>query len=254
MEALNKLFYKIGVRIAKTPIKMLLIFILIFAIMVSGAIRVNMATGNETLVNTDNEVYISNHEMEENFGGDAIMVLFEGEEEKLLDVKNLEKMWNVEQRLQYNENVFSFMSPGSVIHQMADRQSTEIKKQLLTISDGLEEMSDKLMEIGEELSSKELKDPSEIQGKLDNLSDITGVFNKLISGQDNLGAGVTELKGGLMNVNQGLDQVSLQLKGMAGQFENNPEMKMKLNTIAENIGKTSQGLLTMAEKTSFMKE
>ncbi len=254
MEALNKLFYKIGVRIAKTPIKMLLIFILIFAIMVSGAIRVNMATGNETLVNTDNEVYISNHEMEENFGGDAIMVLFEGEEEKLLDVKNLEKMWNVEQRLQYNENVFSFMSPGSVIHQMADRQSTEIKKQVLTISDGLEEMSDKLMEIGEELSSKELKDPSEIQGKLDNLSDITGVFNKLISGQDNLGAGVTELKGGLMNVNQGLDQVSLQLKGMAGQFENNPEMKMKLNTIAENIGKTSQGLLTMAEKTSFMKE
>ena len=254
MKKLNKLFYKIGARIAKTPIKILLIFVLIFAIMISGAIRVNMATGNETLVNNENDVYILNHKMEENFGGDAIMVLFEGEGDRLFNVDNLEKMWNVEQRLHYNESIFSFMSPGSLIHQMADRQSIEIKKQVKTISEGLEEMSTKLVEIGEELESKELKDPSEIQGKLDNLSDITGVFNKLISGQDNLGAGVTELKGGLINLNQGLDQISSQLNGMANQFENNPEMKMKLNTIAENISKSSQGLLTMAEKTSFIKE
>lgn len=78
MKNLNKIFSNIGKRIEKTPFKVLLASILIFAILIGGAIKVNMATGSETLVKTDNDVYLSNFAMEKSFGGDAIMVLLEG--------------------------------------------------------------------------------------------------------------------------------------------------------------------------------
>ena len=251
---MNRLFSKIGERIEKTPFKVLFLSILIFAIMIAGAIKVNMATGSETLVKTDNDAYISNYSMEESFGGDAIMVLFEGEKENLLQHDNMEKMWNVEQRLKYNDKIFSFMSPASIVHQITDKQSEKIKKQVLAISDGLGEMSDKLTEIGTEFGSKDIKDPKLIEEKLNNLLGITDVFNKLIIGQNNLGEGANQLKGGLSNVSEGLMNVTLQLTEMGSQLEGNPQLQMKLNMIAKNLGESSQGLKTMSEKTAMISE
>lgn len=250
---MNKLFYKIGERIEKTPIKTLLVFILIFAIMIAGAVNVYMATGNDTLVDSKNKAYIQNHIMEENFGGEAIMVLFQGEQDKLLDVDNLEKMWNIEKRLNYNEDIFSIMSPASIVNQMADKQSTEIKKQVLTISDGLGDMASKLTEIGEELKSKDIKDPKEMEEKLNNLSNISGVFNKLIDGQKSLGQGIGELRGGLTGISNGLSEVSTQLNQMGNQFQDNPQLKMQLTTISENVGKSANGLKSIAGKTDNIK-
>ena len=45
----------------------------------------------------------------------------------MLKLDNMEKMWNVEQRLKYNEEIFTFMSPASIVHQITDKQGTEIK-------------------------------------------------------------------------------------------------------------------------------
>jgi len=68
-----------------------------------------LATGNETLVQSDNEVYISNVDMENTFGGDSVLVLFTGDnKEDLLSLENIEKMWNLEKRFEYEENIFSF--------------------------------------------------------------------------------------------------------------------------------------------------
>lgn len=166
---MNKLFSAIGHRIEKTPFKTLFVVILIFALMIAGAIKVNMATGSETLVKTDNEAYISNFSMEQEFGGDAIIVLLEGEQEKLLDLENLTKLWNVEERFKYNEGIFTFMSPASIVHQITDKQGKEIKKQIPDIGNGLGELGDKLIEIGSELSSKDLPDPKAVEKKLDAL-------------------------------------------------------------------------------------
>lgn len=251
---MTKLFQKIGHMIEKGPIKVLLTSIVVFTILISGAFYVRMATGNETLLMKDNDVYISNHLMEENFGGDSIIILFEGDSEKLLDINNLEKMWNVEQRLKYEEDIFSLMSPASIVHQITDRQGSEIKKQVLTISEGLGEMSKKLTEIGTELGEKDLKDPKEIEEKLNSLSNITGVFNKLIAGQNTLSEGATELSGGLSNVAEGLKMVSSQLTEMGEQVGENPQLKMKLNAISENVLNSSKGLTTMSDKMSLIKE
>lgn len=166
---MNRIFGKIGQSIEKSPIKTLLIFILVFAIMIAGAINVYMATGNDTLVDSKNEVYIQNYIMEDNFGGEAIMVLFQGEKDQLLQIDNLEKIWQIEKQLSYNEDIFSIMSPSSIVNQISDKQAKEFKKQVLNISDGLKQMSDKLVEIGGELGNKEMPDPKEIENKLDEL-------------------------------------------------------------------------------------
>lgn len=145
---MNKLFEKIGELIEKRPVKTLLFSVLLFIILFTGVSRIKMATGNETLVKDDNPVYQSNKEMEESFGGEAILVLFtDSTQGNLLSYENINKIWDVEQRLQYEENIFSIMSPASIVHQMTERQSFEIKKQILTISDGLVDVSEQLQEL-----------------------------------------------------------------------------------------------------------
>lgn len=174
---MNKLFYKIGELIEKSPFKVLFISLGIMAVLITGAVKVNMATGNETLVKTNNEAYISNYEMEEEFGGDAIMVLLKGNQKDLLSQGNVEKIWGVEQRLKYNEDIYSFLSPVSIIHQITDKQGKKIKKKLPEISDGLGEMSKKLTQIGNEFNTM-TKGFVRMGENLEDLSGALGTFNE----------------------------------------------------------------------------
>jgi predicted RND superfamily exporter protein len=139
---MNKLFKWIGSLIEKKPVKTLFVTVVLFAILIAGVSSMRLATGNETLVQDDNEVYISNSQMEESFGGNSILILFtDNTQGNLLSQENIQKMWNVEQKFKYEDNIFSFMSPASLAHQMTEMQSVEIKKQVLSLSDGLADMS-----------------------------------------------------------------------------------------------------------------
>ena len=231
---MNKLFTRIGSRIEKTPFKTLFITIIIFAITITGAIKVNMATGSETLVKTDNDAYISNYAMEQEFGGDAIMVLLEGDQKDLLKLDNMEKMWNVEQRLKYNEGIFTFMSPASIVHQITDRQGIEIMKQIPDISNGLGELGDKLTEIGTELSSKELPDPEAVEQKLDNLMESMDP-NKLM--EDMGGKQEEELKNKFSTMGNGLGEMGKKLTDIGNELgsKNMPNPK----AMEEKLGELS---------------
>lgn len=231
---MSKLFSKIGSRIEKTPFKTLFVAIFVFALMMAGAIRVNMATGSETLVKRDNEAYISNFAMEQEFGGDAIMVLLEGEEKDLLKLENLEKMWRVEERLKYNEGIFTFMSPASIVHQITDKQGKEIKKQLPDISSGLGELGDKLMEIGGQLSSQDLPDPEALESKLDDLMKSMDPAKLM---EDMAGKQEEELKNKFISMGSGLGQMGEKLINIAGQLASkdipNPkDMEEKLSELS----------------------
>lgn len=252
---MNKAFKWIGDLIEKKPVKTLLVAIVIFAIFIAGVSNMRMATGNETLVQSDNEVYISNKQMEDSFGGDSILVLFtDTAQGNLLSHENIQKMWNVEQRFQYEDNIFSFMSPASIVHQMTQRQSDEIKKQVLTLSDGLAEMSAKMIDVGDTLHSKDIKDPKVIEEKLNALSDSTEMFGKLIEGQDNLTQAAKQIQGGLFTAADGLGMASEKLKELSKLAGANILLKTSLNTISDNINASSQGIRTIGEKTSNIQE
>ncbi|MGH4052173.1 MAG: hydrophobe/amphiphile efflux-3 (HAE3) family transporter [Clostridium sp.] len=252
---MDRLFKWMGSSIEKKPVKILLACVVLFGVLISGVSNVKMATGNETLVKMDNDVYISNKAMETTFGGDSILVLFtDASKKNLLSHENIQKMWNVEQKFKYDENVFSFMSPASIVHQMTERQSIEIKKQILALSDGLNDMSLKITAIGNELNSKKVKDPKELEKKLNNLSKSTEAFDKLVVGQNNLTKGAKQLQGGLLTAADGLNVASSQLKELSNLAGENQQLKMKLNGISENINKSSQGIRSMGEKTTNIQE
>lgn len=248
---MEKFFNKIGSLIERKPVKILLATILLLGILIAGVSNMKMATGNETLVQKDNEVYLSNKEMEDSFGGDSILVLFtDNSKGNLLSHENIQKMWNVEKKFKYEDNIFSFMSPASMVHQMTEKQSVEIKNQVLTLSEGLDEMSSKMIELGNELNSKDIKDPKEIEKKLNGLSESTKMFSKLVEGQNNLTKGVQQIQGGLFSAADGLGAAASQLNDLSNLAGDNPELKMKLTAISKNISTSSQGIRTMGEKTT----
>ncbi|MGH4120797.1 hydrophobe/amphiphile efflux-3 (HAE3) family transporter [Clostridium sp.] len=252
---MDRLFKWLGSSIEKKPIKILLASVVLFGVLIAGVSNVRMATGNETLVKTDNDVYISNKNMETTFGGDSILVLFtDPSKRNLLSHENIQKMWDVEKKFKYEENIFSFMSPASIVHQMTERQSIEIKKQILTLSDGLNDMSTKIINVGNELNSKKVKDPKELEEKLNSLSKSTEAFDKLIIGQNKLTEGAKQLKGGLLTAADGLSEASSQLKELSNLAGENQQLKMKLNGISENINKSSKGIRSMGEKTENIQE
>jgi len=252
---MNKIFKSIGKLINKKPVKSLLVTIVLFAILIAGVSNMRMATGNETLVQSSNEVYISNEQMESTFGGDSILILFtDDNEDNLLSLENIQKMWNIEQRFNYEDNIFSFTSPASIVHQMTEKQSVEIKNQLLSISDGLADMGAKISSIGNELNQKELMNPQDIEEMLDGLSESTSAFSKLIIAQDNLSAGLEQLKGGLFEAASGLEEASAQLKGLTNLAGGNQELITKLNAISNNINKSALGIKTMGDKSTGIKE
>lgn len=252
---MDRVFRWIGSLIESRPIRILLAALVLFGLLITGASNVRMATGNETLVKTDNEVFISNKAMETTFGGDSVLVLFtDRSKENLLSHENIQKMWNVEQRFKYEENIFSFMSPASIVHQMTERQSIAIKEQILTLSDGLNEMSSKMTDVGNELNSKEIKDPKEIEETLNGLSKSTEAFNKLIIGQNNLAEGAEQLQGGLFTASDGLIMASNQLKELSNLAGDNQELKLQLIGISENINKSAQGIRFMGDKTTSIQE
>ena len=51
---MNRMFKRIGEQINKSPVKVLLATMLLFALLITGVTSIMMATGNETLVQSDN--------------------------------------------------------------------------------------------------------------------------------------------------------------------------------------------------------
>lgn len=229
---MRNIFSKIGNRIEKTPFKTVFAAIIIFAVMMVGAVNVNMATGNETLVSGDSDAYISNYAMEQEFGGDAIMVLFEGDREELLKLDHLEKMWKVEERLKYNDAIFTFMSPASIVHQITDRQGREIKKQIPDLSGGLGELGDRLSQIGEELSGKDLPDPAAVEKKLDDLLESMDPAKLL---EDMGGNKEEELKSRFSTMGDGLGQMGKRLTDLGNELAGKdiPDPEEMAGTLSE---------------------
>lgn len=252
---MDRLFRRIGILIEDHPVKVLLVTLLTFLLLATGVSRVRLATGNETLVPSDSEAFLSNKAMEETFGGDSVLILFQDNPGgSALSLENITKMWNLEKRFQYEENITSFMSPATIVHQMAEKQGSVLRDKVSELSGGLSQMGTKMTELGEELGAKTLPDPLALKAKLDSLSSATAGFDRLIQGQEKMSEGAKALQGGLFATAGGLGEASAQLLQLSGLAGENMELKMKLTAISESLGKSAQGIRTMGENTSGIQE
>jgi predicted RND superfamily exporter protein len=102
-----------------------LILILIFAV---GAKNIRMATSNDTLIETNSKVYQNNLSLESEFGGESLIVLFEGKDVKgLLTPDNLKKMQELENSLKQYDEIYTVVSPATVIKQISESNMRSTK-------------------------------------------------------------------------------------------------------------------------------
>ncbi len=251
---MSKIFHTIGSLIERKPFKSLLFTLLVLASMLVGVNQVRLATGNETLVKPDNSVYISNQVMEDSFGGDSILILFEAKDrDTLLSVENINKVYSVEKRLNYEENIFNVISPATIAHQISLKQAEMIIENVGSMSSGLNTMGLKMQEIGQELLNKDIKDPNELLLKLDSLSSMSVKFNQLAIAQSQMSSGISELETGLYQVSDGLKNVSNQLTQLA-QSQSDVTLQTNLLTIANNLSSTSVNVQTMGGNTQNLQD
>ncbi len=258
---MKNLFNLMASLVERRPFKTLFITLLIVVAMVAGATQLRLATGNDTLVQTDNPVYIANVEMEDTFGGDAVLVLFEAENlDPILDPVFLNDLYDVQTRIEETDHVFSVLSLTSLLHEMTDKQAEMIIETVAELSDGLESMGSTMIDLGEELKAKDIKDPEEMLAELSELEDISAKFIELQTGQTALTDGVHTLELALYQTSDGIAEVSSQLATLAASQpdllpDNSPNvLKVQLNTIATNLNTTSVGLDTMGTNTQGIQE
>lgn len=252
---MDRIFRSIGTLIKNHPVKVLLITLAAFVLLATGVAQVRLATGNETLVSSESEAFLSNKAMEETFGGDSVLILFKDNPGgSALSLENISKMWSLEKRFQYEENITSFMSPATIVHQMSEKQGTALKEKVSELSEGLAELGSKMSDLGTELGSKNIPDPAVLKAKLDSLSSATAGFDKLIQGQDKMSEGAKALQNGLSATAGGLGEASAQLLQLSRLSGENQELKMRLTAISESLGKSAKGIRTMGENTSGIQE
>lgn len=120
------------------PIQTILITTLILAVMTAGAFKIVMATGNETMIDEETSVFQDNQALESEFGGESIIVLHEGQKtEDLMTVGNLKKMKELESKLNHYDEVYSVISPATLVEQMAEKQGEKYR-------DGIKKMNQEL--------------------------------------------------------------------------------------------------------------
>jgi chemotaxis protein histidine kinase CheA len=141
----------------KYPIKSITIIIAIVILSAVGLSNIFMATGNDTLVESSSDVYQDNLMLEEEFGGETIMVLYESDD--LLTPDHLEHMKGLENVLEMNNSIYSIVSPVTLVEAIANNQSEAFQDGILEIIDGLNEMGSQLEDIGSELKENAESDP-----------------------------------------------------------------------------------------------
>ena len=249
-----KLFFaKIGSSIHKNPFKLLFLFIIIMVVMIIGATKMEMATGSETLVQSDDPIYIATKKMESTFGGDSVLVLIESSKENsLLTVDNMRLLYGIQQQLGYEEDIFSIMSPATIVNQISEKQKEMLIENVVSMSDGMLVMGDSLSDIGQMLLSLDMVDPQDMIEKLNQLSELTEKFDQLSAGQQQLTTGLGSVEANLKQTSAGLTALSDQLKKLASAM---PEQQaLPILTISDQLRQTSSGLAAMSANTQPMQD
>src|SRR5690625_1801464 len=98
--------------IVKYPIRVLTITIVVILLFAVGAQQVELATGNNTLIEEDTEVYQNNQTLEQEFGGESIIVLYEADNKSsLLTPETLHQMENLESQLSSQDGIYTIVGP-----------------------------------------------------------------------------------------------------------------------------------------------
>jgi hypothetical protein len=91
------------------------------AVLAFGIPRIEFKTGQDTIVSSSSQVYKDNLRYQETFGGDPMIILFEGDVRSLLSPPNVDTLRNLEADLQRRGGVGTIVSPLTVVQLVGDQ-------------------------------------------------------------------------------------------------------------------------------------
>lgn len=268
--------------LANFPMKSIFITLIIVALLLFGVRSVFMATGNDTLVKSNTDVYQDNLMLEDEFGGESIIVLYESE--NLLSPETLAHMKGLESALQSSDSIYSMISPVTLVEEIASKQSETFQEGISDIIDGLDEMGNQLSKIGADLRENTEGNPEMKFPELGNLqlpdleepelpelgatqfpelelpefgeiqvpdmegqmTDLNKAFSNMIEAQENLGEGTENLVGGYTEFSEQLNGLGQGLNELAGPMEDSTQ-KVQLQDISGRLIGLSEKMLQVSE-------
>lgn len=249
---------KIARLLSSRPLKTMLIIMLLIAVMAVGAQHVNMATGNDTLVSSESDVYQENLALEQEFGGESIIVMYESDNrQNLLTVDNLEHMEKLHQQLEQHENIYSIISPVTLITQMAEKQADKYEEGLTEVIDGLDEMGGKLTEIGENLATSTGSSDTAIKSNT-STAEMNQGLTKMIEAQKKLQSGTTGLITGYEKFGTQIGQVAGALETTASSLPaNQPDHQQlikQLQQYSQQLAQLSEQMKQTSSKSAALSD
>ncbi len=107
--------------IASHHLLIAIIAIVLTAVLAVGITRIRFKTGQDTIVDPDTDVYQENIRFQKEFGGDPMLVLFEGDILKLFEPQNLATLQTLEAELNATGDFESVLTPYTVVGFARDR-------------------------------------------------------------------------------------------------------------------------------------
>jgi hypothetical protein len=96
-------------------IRLLVIGVFMTALAVVGLSRLQMRTGDDTLISSSSEIYQTNQRYQREFGGENVLILLTGDRSAILSSANLESLQSMERGLQALPGVRSVTGPGTLL-------------------------------------------------------------------------------------------------------------------------------------------
>ncbi len=123
---MNKFFSRLGHFIEDKRILVLVISLVLLLGAMAGAAHLGWATGLETMVSTDSQVYQEYQEFNSYFGSETLIVLVKGDAlEQLTDLGNIQATDGIEQEMSGVDGVLSVVGPGFALRQAIAQMSGE---------------------------------------------------------------------------------------------------------------------------------
>ncbi len=115
---MNRFFRRLGHFIEDKRGLVIIASLLLLVGAMFGATRLTWATGIETMMSTDSQVYRDFQEFNDHFGAESVIILARAETlSNLVDLKNITALDAVEQELSASEGVLAVIGPGFALRQ-----------------------------------------------------------------------------------------------------------------------------------------
>jgi uncharacterized protein len=235
--------------IIKKPMNIIMISLVLVLLFAAGAPAMNMATGNETLIEADTKAYKDNLALEKEFGGESIIVLYEAENsEELLTMETVSHMDGLEKKLGSYDEIYTIISPNTMIGQISDKQADKYKEGLGEMTAGLDKMGKSLTEISSKLKQNTSGQTLTGANPEQNLAELNNGLSKMIEGQKKLSSGTAQLVNGYSQMGGQLYEVAVNLQNASEQLgkslQSNPEQKKQV----EQFSQMSKQLMELSKK------